>query len=280
MNALRVGCSGWNYKHWRERVYPKRLPPRRWLAHYATSFDTVEINTTFYRLPLRTVVQAWVDESPPGFLFAVKASRFLTHIKRLRDLEDGVALFYERIAPLVDAEKLGPVLWQLPERFHRDDDRLARALAQLPPGRHAFEFRHPSWFVPEVSAILRAHRAALVIGDHPNRPFQTDELTADWVYLRFHSGREAADGDYSAAELARWARKIAAWRATADVYAYFNNDWQGYAVENARALARLAAHPDVVARRQVSPASRAGRTLRRTRARWRARRVRASARSA
>jgi uncharacterized protein YecE (DUF72 family) len=232
VRPIRVGCSGWNYPHWRERVYPKGLPSRRWLAHYAELFDTVEVNNTFYRLPQRESVAAWVAESPPGFLFAVKASRFLTHMKRLTDMGQGVRRFYERIEPLVESTKLGPVLWQLPENFHRDDERLAGALGRLPPGRHCFEFRHASWFCDEVYGLLRSHAVALVIGDHPERPFQTHELTAGWTFLRFHYGSRGRNGNYSERELEEWARRIESWRAEADIYAYFNNDWLGYAVKN------------------------------------------------
>jgi uncharacterized protein YecE (DUF72 family) len=233
---IRIGCSGWNYRHWRGSVYPETVAARDWLVHYATLFDTVELNTTFYRLPSREAVARWVARTPARFVFATKASRYLTHIRRLRDLDDGVARFYEHIAPLAESPKLGPILWQLPERFPRDDDRLGRALDRLPRGRHAFEFRHPSWFVPEACAVLRAHRAALVIGDHPSRPFQTEEATTDWTYVRFHYGRRGREGNYSAGEIAAWARKLAAWRARGDVFAYFNNDWHGYAVANGRAL--------------------------------------------
>ena len=232
MKSVRIGCSGWNYGHWRERVYPKGLPPARWLEYYATLFDTVEINNTFYRLPLRTSVANWVRQSPREFVFAVKASRYLTHIKRLADMGPGAAVFYERIEPLVRSPKMGPVLWQLPERFHRDDGRLAGALEQLPPGRHCFEFRHASWFVPEVYALLRERGVALVIGDAPKRPFQTHELTADWTFIRFHYGARGRRGNYSERELENWARRIDEWRADADVYAYFNNDWEGFAVRN------------------------------------------------
>jgi uncharacterized protein YecE (DUF72 family) len=232
VRSVRIGCSGWNYPHWRERVYPKGLPTRRWLEHYATLFDTVEVNNTFYRLPRRAAVAAWVEESPADFLFAVKASRFLTHMKRLTDMEGGVARFYERIEPLVASPKLGPVLWQLPENFHRNDDRLAGALARLPPGRHCFEFRHASWFTPDVYALLRQHGVALVIGDHPKRPFQTHELTVDWTFVRFHHGSRGRNGNYSERELDTWARRIAQWRRRVDVFAYFNNDWNGYAVRN------------------------------------------------
>jgi uncharacterized protein YecE (DUF72 family) len=235
-----VGCSGWNYAHWRELVYPKGLPTRRWLAYYAELFDTVEVNNTFYRLPRRESVAAWIAETPPGFLFAVKASRYLTHMKRLTDLGRGVERFYERIDPLVRSPKMGPVLWQLPENFHRDDERLASALAGLPPGRHCVEFRHPSWFREEVYALLRERGAALVIGDHPERPFQTYELTADWTFIRFHHGSRGRGGNYSERELEDWARRIQSWREKADVFAYFNNDWMGYAVKNGLRLRELA----------------------------------------
>ncbi len=238
MKPAWIGCSGWNYPHWRERVYPKGLPQRRWLEHYATLFDTVEVNNTFYRLPTHSSVAGWVEHTPAEFVFTVKASRYLTHIKRLTDLERGVERFYECIEPLVESGKLGPVLWQLPGNFQRNDERLASALEQLPSGRHCFEFRHPSWFVPEVYDLLRGRGAALVIGDDPRRPFQTHELTADWTFVRFHRGRRGRNGNYSETELEEWKRRVAAWRSEVDVYAYFNNDWQGYAVKNALWLRR------------------------------------------
>jgi uncharacterized protein YecE (DUF72 family) len=234
-----VGCSGWNYRHWRERVYPKGLPANRWLEHYARLFDTVEVNTTFYRLPNRSAVEGWAAQTPPGFVFAVKASRYLTHVRRLSDLATGIERFYDRIEPLVEARKLGPVLWQLPPTFRRDDERLEAALAALPPGRHCFEFRHESWFVPEVYDLLRRRNAALVIGDTPNRPFQVHELTADWTFVRFHYGSRGRNGNYSERELSEWADRIGRWRRKAEVYAYFNNDWNAYAVRNGLTLKRL-----------------------------------------
>jgi uncharacterized protein YecE (DUF72 family) len=231
---IRIGCSGWNYQHWRNGVfYPPRFAPRRWLGFYAEHFDTVEINMTFYRLPRESAVAKWVEETPPDFLFAVKMSRYVTHIKRLRDLPPSLELFYSRIRPLVGTPKFGPVLWQLPGTFRRDDDRLAEALAQLPPGRHCFEFRHESWFAPEVYELLRSHGVALVIGDTPKRPFQAHELTADWTFVRFHEGTRGRYSNYSKSELEEWARRIGRWAAVGDVYVYFNNDWNGYAVRNA-----------------------------------------------
>ena len=237
---IRVGCSGWNYAHWRNGVfYPPRLPASRWLDFYAERFDTVEVNATFYRLPKREAVAHWVEQSPPGFLFAVKGSRYLTHIKRLLDLGQGLDRYYERIEPLVRSPKLGPVLWQLPANFHRDDERLAAALERLPPGRHCFEFRHGSWFVDEVYELLRSHGVALVVGDTPERPFQSHEWTADWTFLRFHHGHRGHRGNYSETELQEWAERIGGWGGRGDVFAYFNNDWEGFAPRNALRLCEL-----------------------------------------
>jgi uncharacterized protein YecE (DUF72 family) len=241
VKPVRIGCSGWNYDDWRNGVfYPPRCPPREWLDYYARHFDTVEVNATFYRLPRREVVANWVRTSPPGFLFAVKMSRYITHIRRLRDLGAGVRTFYDRIAPLVRSPKLAPVLWQLPGNFRRDDERLAEALARLPRGRHCFEFRHESWFVPETYARLREYGVALVVGDHPARPWQAHEITADWTFIRFHYGRRGRNGNYSERELDEWSERIRGWRRRVDVFAYFNNDWEGYAVRNGLGLqARL-----------------------------------------
>jgi uncharacterized protein YecE (DUF72 family) len=237
VKPVRVGCSGWNYADWRERVYPKGIPPRRWLARYAAMFDTVEVNSTFYRLASRDAVAEWAAQTPDDFVFALKASRYLTHMKRLTDLDRGIERYYERIEPLVGTPKLGPIVWQLPQNFHRDDERLATALAALPPGRHCFEFRHPSWFTPDVYAILRRHDVALVIGDHPQRPFQSHEMTAGWTLIRFHHGRRGRRGNYSRRELETWVRRIRQWRRRVEVFAYFNNDWEAFAVHNGLWLA-------------------------------------------
>jgi uncharacterized protein YecE (DUF72 family) len=239
MRPVRIGCSGWNYRDWRETVYPAGLPASRWLEHYAARFDTVEVNTTFYRLPRREAVARWVTQTPPGFLFTVKASRYLTHVKRLTEMEQGVQRLYERIEPLVTAGRLGPVLWQLPANFRRDDERLLGALEHLPPGRHSFEFRDRSWFAPEVMEMLRSHGVALTIGDHPERPFQTFEMTADWTFVRFHYGARGRGGNYSDSELREWAARIAGWRSRHEVFAYFNNDWKAYAPRNAERLRGL-----------------------------------------
>jgi uncharacterized protein YecE (DUF72 family) len=237
--AAHIGCSGWNYPHWREVVYPKGLPARRWLAEYATRFGTVEVNTTFYRLAKPEAVARWVEESPPDFVFAVKASRYMTHMKRLTELAPALERFYAGIAPLVESGKLGPVLWQFPANFKRNEDRLADALAQLPEGRHAFEFRDRSWFTPDVYDLLRAYGAALAFGDHPERPWQPLELTADWTFVRFHYGSRGRRGNYSETELREWAARLRDVRSQAEVYAYFNDDWEGFAVANAERLRQL-----------------------------------------
>jgi uncharacterized protein YecE (DUF72 family) len=236
LRAAHIGCSGWNYRSWRGTFYPPREPARRWLESYAGRFDTVEVNTTFYRLIAREAVERWVQQAPRGFVFAVKSSRYLTHIKRLAGIGEGIARFYERIEPLIEADLLGPVLWQLPENFHRDDRRLAETLARVPPGRHAFEFRHASWFTPEVYALLREHGAALVIGDHPQRPFQTLELTAPFTFVRFHYGHRGRRGNYSRSELQEWAERLHGMRRRAELFVYFNNDWETFAPRNALAL--------------------------------------------
>jgi uncharacterized protein YecE (DUF72 family) len=237
MKAVRIGCSGWNYKDWRGAVYPRGVPPSRWLSTYAEHFDTVEVNATFYRLATRQAVEGWVRNTPERFEFAVKASRFLTHIKRLTDLREGIERFYAPLAPMIEARKLGPVLWQLPETFQRDDERLDHWLAALPEGRHTIEFRHPSWFHAGVLERLADRGVALTVGDHPQRPFQPHTATADWWYVRFHYGARGRNGNYSRSELQTWARRIAQWRSRRDVYAYFNNDWNAYAPANATALA-------------------------------------------
>jgi uncharacterized protein YecE (DUF72 family) len=238
MSRIRVGCSGWQYAGWRERFYPKGLPQRRWLEYYAAEFDTVEVNSTFYRLAKPEAVAGWVEQTPPDFVFAAKASQYLTHMKRLIDIEQGIGRFYDGIAPLAASPKLGPVLWQLPERFKRDLPRLAEALDRLPEGRHAFEFRHPSWFDDDqVLELLRWHKVALAIGDHPERPWQPWVTTTDWSFVRFHYGARGRRGNYSETELREFAPRVQG--LGTDAYVYFNNDWEGFAVQNALRLRAL-----------------------------------------
>lgn len=239
--SIRIGCSGWNYASWKDDFYGGR-PPRLWLDHYARHFDTVEVNSTFYRLPRRDAVANWERTAPRGFTFALKASRYLTHVKRLLELGPGLDRFYERIEPLRASAKLGPLLWQLPPTFRRDDDRLANALARLAGTRerHCFEFRHPSWFTEDVYALLREHAVALVIGDRPQvHAFQTHVFTAPWTFVRFHYGSRGRRGNYSESELREWAARLREWSGEAEVFAYFNNDWEVFAVRNALRLKAL-----------------------------------------
>jgi uncharacterized protein YecE (DUF72 family) len=235
---VRVGCSGWNYRSWKEPVYHGR-PASQWLTLYAGRFDTVEVNATFYRLPTRAAVERWVEQTPDGFIFTIKGSRYLTHYTRLTRMREGWDLLWSRIEPLAQSGKLGPILWQLPERFTRDDDRLESALEALPPIGHCFEFRHASWFCDPVYEILERHRAALAIGVQPDRPFQELRLTTGWTLIRFHYGHRGHRGNFSESELAEWRDVIADLRAEARVFAYFNNDWEAFAVKNAQRLRRL-----------------------------------------
>ena len=238
---IRVGCSGWSYDHWRGRIYPDDSSTETWLERYAEIFDTVEVNATFYRLPTKAAVARWASATPAGFCFAVKASRYLTHVRRLRELPEGVSRLAERIEPLIASGKLGPLLWQLPATFHRDEERLASALSTLPPGRHAFEFRHASWFVDETYDLLRVHDAALVVADRaPEDPPPWVE-TASWAYVRFHHGRKRSGG-YTDAQLDAWAERISG--LAGDVYAFFNNDWEGLAVDDALGLRARVAAPE------------------------------------
>lgn len=236
MRDVRIGCSGWSYRDWRGTFYPPGTPTSRWLEHYASVFDTVEVNATFYRLQAVETVRAWAEQVPEGFLFAVKASRYLTHMRRLRDIEAGIGRFWERIEPLLEAGKLGPVLWQLPESFERDDEVLAGALGELPTAEHCFEFRHPSWFSADVRALLEEHGASLALGDDPRRLLPDASPVGPLAYVRFHYGSRGRDGNYSDRELDGWRRRIAAWRSKRRVFAYFNNDWRGFAPRNALTL--------------------------------------------
>jgi len=237
LGQLRVGCSGWQYRHWRENLYVG-LPLKRWFAHYSSVFDTVEINNSFYRLPDASTFARWRDLAPPGFLYAVKASRFLTHMKKLKDPEDPLARFFDRAREL--KQHLGPVLYQLPPGWRKDTARLQHFLRTLPAGvRHTIEFRDPSWYADDVLALLRAHDVALCL--HDMRGSATERVAvASFVYVRFHGPTGSYSGGYSAARLEPWA----AWlterrRQGTDVYAYFNNDVGGHAPVDALALRRL-----------------------------------------
>jgi uncharacterized protein YecE (DUF72 family) len=233
---VRIGCSGWSYDSWRGTFYPEALPRHRWLERYADTFDTVELNTTFYRLPTIAAVAGWAKQVPPGFLFAVKASRYLTHVRRLRDIGDGWARLRERIDPLAQANVLGPILWQLPANFAHDGARLSALFELRGPERHVVEFRNASWLTADVVHRLRTHGLALALGDDARRELPVVGPAGHPAYVRLHYGRRGRRGRYSPAELDRWAAAITRWRSDAEVFVYFNNDWEAFAVQNARDL--------------------------------------------
>ncbi len=241
---VRVGTSGWIYKHWREVVYPVGLPVRRWLAYYTGLFDTVEVNNSFYRLPSEDTFRGWAGQVPPGFLFAIKASRFLTHMKKLKDPEQPLANVLGHASAL--GPHLGPVLYQLPPGWHVNLDRLRHFLAILPAGfTHVLEFRDPSWYVPEVRVALAEHGVGFCLHDLRNQP-SPDWVTGPAVYVRFHGPTARAyAGRYGREQLKSWAGRIDGWRRAGHaVYAYFNNDDAGHAVANARELRALLGVPD------------------------------------
>jgi uncharacterized protein YecE (DUF72 family) len=232
---VHVGTSGWQYRDWRGVLYPRGLPQGEWLSHFAATFETVEVNNSFYRLPERATFERWRRQTPPGFVVTVKASRYVTHILRLREAEDPVDTLWERAKGL--GPRLGPVLFQLPPRFPADPGRLATFLGTLPrPMRAAFEFRDPSWHTEEIHRMLDEAGAALVWPDRPGSRF-TLPLTGGWGYVRFHQGRSSTP-DYDRRKLRRWADRIAA-VAAREVFVYFNNDPGGAAVRDARAFRTL-----------------------------------------
>ena len=229
---LRVGCSGWQYKHWRGDFYPAELPQARWFAHYALTFDTVEINNSFYRLPEAETFGKWRDQAPPHFLYSVKASRFLTHMKKLKDPEDPLARFFENATHL--GRHLGPVLYQLPPRFPINLDRLAAFLQALPrKRRHTVEFRDPSWYDQRVYDLLSKYKVSLCL--HDMEGSETVRVAVGpFVYVRFHHGTTRYGGRYSDERLDDWADWLAArYEQGVDVFAYFNNDTGGHAPRDA-----------------------------------------------
>ena len=240
--AIRVGTSGWQYADWRGAFYPPDLAQRRWFEHYATRFPTVEINATFYRLPTPTTVERWRAQAPPGFDYAVKGSRYLTHNKKLNEPEDSIALIAGRMEPLHSTH--GVWLWQLPPNLHRDVDRLDVFLAALPDRvRHAVEFRHASWYEPDVEEVLRRHGAAWVWLSDRQMP-DVCPTTADHVYVRLHGLSEDPDQryrwDYSVEELRPWAERLRrAAQEGRDAWVYFNNDFAANAPRNAATLVDL-----------------------------------------
>ncbi|MFF5234478.1 DUF72 domain-containing protein [Dactylosporangium sp. NPDC000521] len=232
-----IGTSGWQYRDWKGRLYPADLPQRCWLEHYATAFATVEVNNAFYRLPERSTFEAWRERTPDDFVVAVKASRYLTHVRRLRDPEEPVGRLMDRARGL--GGKLGPVLLQLPPTMQLDVAALDETLAAFPAGvRVAVEPRHETWWVDEVRQVLDARGAALCWADRHSRPVTPLWATGGWGYLRLHEGRATPWPRYGRSALDTWAGRLA--DCFDDSYVYFNNDPGGAAVDDAVAFARLA----------------------------------------
>jgi uncharacterized protein YecE (DUF72 family) len=235
LGRLAVGCSGWQYKHWRGDLYPPDLPQSRWFDHYATIFDTVEINNTFYRLPEAETFSAWAERAPRGFIYAVKASRYLTHLRKLKDPADPLDRLLSRAARL--GPHLGPVLYQLPPGWHVDIPRLEQFLQALPREvRHVVEFRDPSWYVADTLERLEAHGVSHCLHDRQGAAPERRQ-TGPFVYVRFHGPSGAYAGGYSARRLSEWSEWLHGCRRQGlDVYAYFNNDVGGHAPRDALAL--------------------------------------------
>lgn len=233
MPRLYCGTSGWNYKHWREVFYPKGLPQRLWLSFYSQRFDTVEINFSFYRLPEESTFEKWYAEVPAGFIFAVKASRYLTHVRKLQDPEEPLQRLISRSQIL--REKHGPILYQFPPNWQIDLPRLENFLQMLPPDyRHVFEFRNNTWQTNTVWDMLSHYDAAYCIMDSPALP-QHLVTTTDFTYIRMHGG-EGSGGYYSRDYLETWSERVRDMLSRGDVYIYFNNDWECNAVQNAKTL--------------------------------------------
>lgn len=258
-----VGTSGWQYRDWRGVLYPPGLAQRRWLERYAECYGTVENNSAFYRLPARETFAGWRARTPAGFVMAVKASRYLTHIRRLRDPAEPVERLMRAAAGLGD--RLGPVLLQLPPNLTADAAALEECLGQFarfPGTRVVVEFRHESWWTGEIRRLLARHDAALCWADRLGRPVTPLWRTADWGYLRFHEGRARPWPRYGERALRAWVRRVAAaWPGESDVFAYFNNDPGGAAVHDASAFASLACRAGRLAPGIPVPGTQGGRPV-------------------
>jgi uncharacterized protein YecE (DUF72 family) len=241
---VRVGTSGWEYRDWRGRFYPRDLPKDRWLEHYVEHFDTVELNNSFYRLPAGETFAAWRDRLPDGFAMAVKASRYLTHLKRLRDPDDPLERFWSRARRL--GNRLGPVLYQLPPRWHRDPERLAAFLDAVPRRTpQAVEFRDPSWYHPDTEALLARAHVGLCLHDMPGSA-HTEPPVGPIAYLRFHGGTGRYQGSYSSQRLTAVADRLASWAHDGlSCWVFFNNDPQAHAIRDALRLRDYLARRDV-----------------------------------
>jgi len=235
LGNVHIGTSGWHYEHWAGPFYPEDVPRKDYLTYYSQHFHTVEINNSFYQLPTAKTLASWYKAVPEGFRFAVKASRYITHMKKLKDPKEPLNAFLNRVDVLGD--KLGPILFQLPPRWHFDADRLYDFLSMLPSRyRYAFEFRDTSWINPEAYEAMKKSGVAFCVYDLAG--YQSPkEITADFIYVRLHGPGSAYKGSYSVAVLSGWAGAFSTWvNKGRDVFCYFDNDEDGYAVQNALKL--------------------------------------------
>ena len=232
---IRIGTSGWHYDHWKELFYPPDLPKNKWFEHYARHFDTVEINNTFYQLPKEVSLKRWHEQAPKNFLYSVKANRYITHIKRLKDTSEALERFFERIGLL--KSRLGPILYQLPPSLHKDLDLLETFIKLLPRKQSSvFEFRHKSWFSEDTFNLLDKFGVGFCIHDMPGI-ISPRVVTGSIIYIRFHGSTGRYQGNYSKTALKNWAKWIKEHiQKVHGVYAYFNNDYNAYAVGNAKEL--------------------------------------------
>jgi len=232
----RIGTSGWIYPHWKEVFYPSQVPQSRWLEFYATHFDTVEVNATFYRLPKARTFENWHERTPENFLWAIKANKYITHTKRLKDSKEPLERLYEGLKGL--KKKVGPILFQLPPGLSFEPDLFRQFSKNLNTSyRHVFEIRHPSWVHEHVFEILRENNVAFCLSDTAGRYPYHEVLTADFLYIRLHGSKKLYASKYTEKELQAWAEKIKDWNM--ETYLYFDNDYQGYAIENARRLREI-----------------------------------------
>ncbi|NCN42330.1 DUF72 domain-containing protein [candidate division WWE3 bacterium CG09_land_8_20_14_0_10_47_33] len=260
MGKIFIGTSGWVYPHWKSLFYPEDLPEKEWLRFYADHFSTVELNSSFYHLPKEKTFKGWYDRTPDDFVFAVKGSRFITHVKKLKNCREPLENLLQAAANL--REKLGPVFFQLPSSFEANPERLRAFIKLLPDKeqpcqanpkglffksptlrvkrdwRFAFEFRHSSWFTDEIYAILRKANCALIASDTPSYPY-AEVSTANFMYLRLHGHEQLYTSNYSQKQLKEYVEKIKEWRKVGDVFVFFDNDFEANAVKNAKELNEL-----------------------------------------
>lgn len=235
---LYIGTSGWSYSDWQDTFYPQNIKTNEWLNHYSHEFSTVEINTTFYHTPRVKTLVNWYEQVPFEFTFSVKANRFITHLKRLKDCKESVDYFYDNVKHL--KTKIGPILFQLPPSFKNNKDLLSEFISNLKQeNKHVFEFRHISWFTKEIYDLLNQNSIGLCITDL-NGVLSPEEVTTDFTYIRLHGPQKAYKGSYGKSKLNTWKKKIEKWISSKiSVYCYFDNDEKGYAIQDAKTLKSL-----------------------------------------